>query len=608
MLSFRTTETFRWLLLWVLTCAVAFAIQLNWMSATFTTEGFVPVGNDAFYHARRMIDAAADLGSFYQFDPRIHAPEGSLLVWPWGYDFGMALLLKAGQGLGLADDPMKFLAYIPSFAVILSVTLVLVIARALSFGIAMAAVLALCVALSPLTQGLHGIGSVDHHFAEYILILSAVAAFLWWMRRPDSLRHAAFVGLVLGFAPAVHNGLFALQLPVLGALAILWIRGIPPSPAAATSFGLALLIATVLVLLPSLPFRLGLFDFYLLSWFHLYVAACTGAIAWLFSKLGFNARSLLLVLLFSVATAVPLLGQLLLAGDFVGKEADALSNILEAQSVLQLHANRGWEGVIRLYSGLVYLAPLTWIGCALALMRTRHRPTIFVCVYALMTLPLLLMQFRFHYYGSLGLYLPLLLWVHSSATERWRTPLVVASLALIAVFYYPAVRHGLTGGRQLGNDVYYQMTRKALVPLAEACKKDPGIVLARNNDGHYIRYHTECSVIANNFLLTEQQFDAARRVDALFHMTPAQLVASSFPVKYVLVRARGIVLVRQDGTLTIVPQEEANVVTDPLSDGLLWGDLDRVPKEFTLLAEIPVPGEQYPYARLWKLERSPRSE
>jgi hypothetical protein len=183
-----------------------------------------------------------------------------------------------------------------------------------------------------------------------------------------------------------------------------------------------------------------------------------------------------------------------------------------------------------------------------------------------------------------------------------------ASFALIAVLYYPAVRYGLTAGRQLGNDVYYLMTRKALVPLAEACKKDPGIVLARNNDGHYIRYHTECSVIANNFLLTEQQFDAARRVDALFQMTPAQLVASSFPVKYVLVRARGIVLVRADGTLAIVPREEASVVTDPLSDGLLWGDLDRVPKEFTLLAEIPVPGEQYPYARLWKLERSPRPE
>jgi hypothetical protein len=297
-----------------------------------------------------------------------------------------------------------------------------------------------------------------------------------------------------------------------------------------------------------------------------------------------------------------------MAGDFVGKEAEALSNILEAQSVLQLHANRGWEGVVRLYSGLVYLAPLTWIGCAWALLRTRDRPTIFVCVYALMTLPLLLMQFRFHYYGSLGLYLPLLLWVHSSATERWRTPLVVAAFALIAVLYYPAVRHGLTGGRQLGNDVYYLMTRMALVPLADACKKDPGIVLARNNDGHYIRYHTECSVIANNFLLTEQQFDAARRVDALFQMTPAQLVASSFPVKYVLVRARGIVLVRADGTLAIVPREEASVVTDPLSDGLLWGDLDRVPKEFTLLAEIPVPGEQYPYARLWKLERSPRPE
>ena len=89
------------------------AIQLNWMSATLTTEGFVRVGNDAFYHARRMIDAAADLGSFYQFDPRIHARKGASLsgrgdtVWD-----GVAI--KAGRGVGLADKAMKFVASYPS--------------------------------------------------------------------------------------------------------------------------------------------------------------------------------------------------------------------------------------------------------------------------------------------------------------------------------------------------------------------------------------------------------------------------------------------------------------------------------------------------------------
>ena len=155
----------------------------------------------------------------------------------------MALLLKAGQGPGSCRRPHEIPGLLPPFAVILSVTLVLLIARALSFGIAMAAVLALCVALSPLTQGLHGIGSVDHHFAEYILILSAVAAFLWWMRRPDSLRHAAFVGACPGLSRRRFTTVSSrCSCPVLGALAILWIRGISPSPAAAASFGLALLL------------------------------------------------------------------------------------------------------------------------------------------------------------------------------------------------------------------------------------------------------------------------------------------------------------------------------------------------------------------------------
>ena len=45
----------------------------------------VPILNDPFYHAKRILDTTNDLFSFYQFDKQIHAPEGSWITWPWAF-------------------------------------------------------------------------------------------------------------------------------------------------------------------------------------------------------------------------------------------------------------------------------------------------------------------------------------------------------------------------------------------------------------------------------------------------------------------------------------------------------------------------------------------
>ena len=72
--------------IWLLTGTAAVAISLNWMPAAAVDGSFVPVSPDSSYHARRILDAAiGDIG-FYQFDHRIHVPEGSMLTWPWAYD------------------------------------------------------------------------------------------------------------------------------------------------------------------------------------------------------------------------------------------------------------------------------------------------------------------------------------------------------------------------------------------------------------------------------------------------------------------------------------------------------------------------------------------
>lgn len=597
------TITFRILLTWVLVSAIAFAVQLNGISATYTPEGYVPVGNDGFYHARRIIDTAGDPQRFYEFDERIHAPEGSLVVWPWGYDFGMSVLLRAGKALGLADDPVRFLAYIPPFAVLATIALVIGIGRQLELSLAATSLLAFCVALSPLTQGIHSIGRLDHHFAEYMAILAGIWSGLRWLRAPESQSAAAISGVTLGLAPAIHNGLFLVQALLLVTLGIAWLRDVRMPWRSTIAFSLALVVSTVLILIPSVPFRDGMFEFYLLSWFHLYVACSTAAVAIALARLRPDRRGLLAVLLGAALLSVPILKDFLTAEAFVTKEAAILQAVAEARSVWALLQDRGAGTVANLYSALVFIAPVVWLGCLVALFRTRNPRLLLVCVHAVLMLPLMASQVRFHYYGSLAMYLPLIVLADRMTYTSGRKAPLAAVGALLGLAYVPAISHGLAGGGPLANDMYYPLTRLSMPALARACADDPGIVLARNNDGHFIRFHTECSVIVNNFFLTPQHFQAVERVDRMFGMSPRELLDSGFPVKYVFVRARGILMIHDDGSIDVVPPEQKAVVTDRLSDALLWGHHDDLPAEFRLVGEVMVPGGAYPYARVWKIER-----
>jgi hypothetical protein len=67
--------------------------------------------------------------------------------------------------------------------------------------------------------------------------------------------------------------LFILQLPLLLAIFVLWIQGTRIAVRDSITLATTLVATTIIVCLPSLPFRLGRFEFYTLSWFHLYIAA-----------------------------------------------------------------------------------------------------------------------------------------------------------------------------------------------------------------------------------------------------------------------------------------------------------------------------------------------
>src|SRR5690606_3042172 len=209
------TTPFRTVLIWIAASLVGVVMSLNTLPASYTGEEYLPVGNDSFYHARRILDVATGAQGLYQFDAKIHAPEGSLLTWPWGYDYLMAQFVKLGGALGLSAPPMQRLAYLPTLFVVVAIGLIVAIARQLGMSLTATALAALCFAALPLTQGIYAVGAVDHHFAENLLYLATLLSSLAWLRGADNLKNAAISGCVMGIAPAIQNGLLILQVPLV---------------------------------------------------------------------------------------------------------------------------------------------------------------------------------------------------------------------------------------------------------------------------------------------------------------------------------------------------------------------------------------------------------
>ena len=119
---------------------------------------------------------------------------------------------------------------------------------------------------------------------------------------------------------------------------------------------------------------------------------------------------------------------------------------------------RGFAGLYQLYSGFIYTTPLVWLGCVVALFRTRDRQLILICVHAVLALPLSAAQFRFHYYGSLAMYLPLFFVADKLSINQGRKVWLLCAAAICIAAYLP-VKNQLFVRVDLGNDAYYRMSR-----------------------------------------------------------------------------------------------------------------------------------------------------
>lgn len=600
--NWRRASTF---IIWAIVgCIAAVSCYLNPSNVRIGDE-LVPMGNDGFYHARRILDAVADPAGFYEFDPKIHAPEGSLLVWPWGYDYFMAHVVRLAVDLGLSSQPLHALLWVPLFAVFLSIGFLVLIARRLGLSSWTTTLAALCMALAPSTKLLHGLGEIDHHFAEQIFILAALWAGLAWFQARN-LSSAIALGAIFGVSLSIHNGLFILQLPFLAALFARWVQGDSPPQRSTYAFAIALLGSALAVLIPSDPFRLGRFEFYTLSWFHFYIVCITAAFTLLLPRLKPSRITILALVGVSLLLVAPLLNEIRIAQSFLQGSGGILSTIDEVRSPLRriLGGDAWW--ITYFYSLLIWIAPLTLIVCVLQCWRERQSPRLLFWITSVFGLALLSMQVRMHYFGAFALYLPWLVFAQDYASKRAdlaKRTYLLATLALLLA-YVPQIRHTVIAPYPRGGDLWFDHFHGIVPMLRKACQEDPGVVLADTNAGHYIRYYSDCSVVANNFLLTEQQFRKADEVAKLLALPAAELAAKGPYVKYVLLRASDIIRT-PEGTFEF----EFFSDTSQLSRELFFNR--QAPPGYELLGEVVINFKnadgsgQLPYARLYKIIRTP---
>lgn len=523
--------------LWLASGSFAFVFCLYHFSATLAGGEFVPADHDSFYHARRILDALANPLAMYQFDPRIHAPEGSWITWPWAYDMAMATLARTLSGPGAA--PMTVLSFVAPAWVFVNAALFLGIASRLGLSWRMRALAMLFFAILPFTQALHRVGMLDHHYVEFTFVLATIYLGLGWFGHAPSRARAAALALLLGAAPAFQNGLFILQFPVLVTVAWLWMLKRAPERRDAIAFALALVGSTAVFLLPSEPFRHGAFSFYLHSWFHLYVACCTGLLCVLASRMRFSASALAIALLLAIALAAPILSQLELGRDFLFTRMPFHDRIGELGSIPRdIGHGRIWRLTVS-YTALLWLLPFVLAGLAWRLRRDARAASIFFVAQAFFGSFLLLQTFRLHYFGTFALILPLCLLIddvrRGHLVRFLQGKRVLWLEGLTVVLLLPSLL-GLFQRHPIGTDYQYMLIRPIYPLLEAACRDAPGVVLAEHGDGHPIRYHSECSVIADNFITTPQHVEKIRLSEELLREPLAVVLQRAPYVRYILVR------------------------------------------------------------------------
>lgn len=567
---------------------------LSWMSASFDGNQFHFLGGDSFYHATRIIATAIDVEAFYQFDPRSYAPEGAYSTWPWAYDFLMALALKGWLFLHPSADPVLFLCYVPVLWILFNGVLLARVAIELGMGpLARISTLALFMML-PITHYLHAFGRIDHHYIELTFILAALLTGLRWMEVPESIGRAAMAGFVLGLAPAFHTGLFILQLPVLANMFFIW-RGQHDLPGSGGSkaFVLSLILTTGAVLMPAETAHQAFFSTHYLSWFHFYVACGTSLAICYLRTFAYSPKFLVIGFSLAAVICAPLLSEYRSLLSFAQGNIQYHWSLAEIQSLFDFARRQGVGELIARYSIVVMIAPIIFMVSLVRMIFPQDQKLGFSAGFICLGLALMMSQFRFNYFGGYALAIGLGLTVNrilSLSVGNEYTRILAAVLVAISVLAPLGVLKRVEV--PLANSFNYMVTKDLYAVMKPLCDESPGVILANWDDGHYVTFHTGCSVIATTMLITQEHVEKVAQLDQFMRMRP-EVIVKEFPwIKHFFVHdtRRFTISAERLAETGTVPVLVSELLTSRNHEGL-----ELVDELVVRLTD----GQEQPYARVF---------
>jgi hypothetical protein len=602
------TPAFRYTLLWLVGSMLMIFLTLTTLTMGYVDGHYIPGTPDSLYHARRVLDSLMSGAPIAQFDSKIHVPEGSWITWPWGYDTALVYICRLFGPFANEDAANRILMNIPPAASPIAIALVVTIARQLALPFALAVLLVLSFAALPIGYMHFAVGDIDHHFAELLWTLATYSAGLWFFRaKSKSYASGIVLGAVLGSALAIHNGLFILQIPIALALGYFWLRGAGlPERRQVIAFAASLFVTTLLVCIPSEPWQRGFFEFYTLSWFHFYVSACVAGFSVALVLTSMNRKGVVCVFLAALIALAPLVSTLAFAGEFVTAELNTITYIQEARSPYKVGMNQGHFGAVGHFTWLLWLTLPMLLLNMWWIWKARSAALQFAATMGALSLALLQMQYRFGIFGELAMLLTPLLAISSVLDSRpftraqWAA-MIAACWALYAAAFYPAAGTW-TSIWYAGSSPAYFNLRSAFPVLKELCRERPGIVLGDIDTGHWVRYHTDCPVIANVFLLTKQHAEKAFESARLMELSPAALVDANRNVRYVWAHHSVEVLTKRDKSESL-DLDSLRQNMNPLETALL-GPVDKIPPQYKLRWELLTPKGQV-YSRIYEIVPDP---
>jgi hypothetical protein len=228
----------------------------------------------------------------------------------------------------------------------------------------------------------------------------------------------------------------------------------------------------------------------------------------------------------------------------------------------------------------------------------------FVAISSAMGLALMQFQFRFSVFADVPMLLTPVLAVHllSESRPELRRIALAACCALFVVAFYPTVATW-KARYTLGGNAAYANLRSIFPVLKKACAQHPGIVLGDLDTGHWVRYHSQCSVIADVFLLTPQHAEKAIESSRLLALSPAELLTAKPEVRYVFAHHSDTVTRDKNGA-EIPNLDEVRLRMQRVERDLL-GPEANIPPQFKRLWEVRTPAG-HTYARLYEIDRNAR--